>query len=60
MAPSRFRRSVWLEPPRIKSAELVAPHGSAMMSALASWSTGGQLLNFAAAAGPERLARCYD
>ena len=35
-------------------AELVAPHAVAVMSALAPWSTGGQLPNFAAAAGPER------
>lgn len=41
-------------------ADLVAPHGAAVMSALAPWSTGGQLPNFAAAAGQERLARCYD
>ena len=40
--------------------ELVGPHAAAVISALAPWSTGGQLPNIASSAVPERLARCYD
>ncbi len=41
-------------------AEMVPAHAAAVVQALAPWSTGGQLPNFAASADPARLARCYD
>ncbi|GGC18343.1 FAD-binding oxidoreductase [Cellulomonas carbonis] len=41
-------------------ADLVGPHGEAVRSALAPWTTGGLLPNFAAAPGEQRLARAYD
>ena len=40
--------------------EAVVPHGAAVRAALAPWSTGGLLPNFAPGSGPERLARSYD
>ena len=43
--------------------ELAVPvrqHAAAVMAALEPWSTGRQLPNFAPAADPGRLARCYD
>ncbi|MET0704687.1 MAG: FAD-binding oxidoreductase [Mycobacterium sp.] len=41
-------------------AEVVPAHGATVLAAAAPWATGGQLPNFAAAADPARLARCYD
>ncbi|MCV7227064.1 FAD-binding oxidoreductase [Mycolicibacterium komossense] len=41
-------------------ADLVPANAAAIIDALAPWSTGGQLPNFAASSDPERLARCYD
>lgn len=38
----------------------VATHACAVIDAMAPWSTGGQLPNFAPAPDPARLARCYD
>ncbi len=35
-------------------------HARAVIGAVAPWSTGGQLPNFAPASDPARLARCYD
>ncbi|MHA3023090.1 FAD-binding oxidoreductase [Mycobacterium sp. BMJ-28] len=42
------------------TAELVAAQAGALGRALAPWSTGGLLPNFASSADPERLARVYD
>jgi len=36
------------------------PHGRALMAAVAPWSTGGRLPNFAASAEPAEVARAYD
>lgn len=41
-------------------AEPVRQHAAAVMAAMEPWSTGRQLPNFAPAADPGRLARCYD
>ena len=41
-------------------AALVAAQAGALTRALAPWSTGGLLPNFAPAADPERMARVYD
>lgn len=42
------------------AAELVPAQARALMHALAPWSTGGLLPNFAPAADPARVARAYD
>ncbi|GAA4553287.1 FAD-binding oxidoreductase [Pseudonocardia xishanensis] len=36
------------------------PHGRALLAAVAPWSTGGRLPNFAASADPAEVARAYD
>ncbi|AQA01378.1 FAD-linked oxidase [Mycobacterium sp. MS1601] len=41
-------------------AGLVPAHAATVIAAVAPWSTGGALPNFAPATGQERLARCYD
>ena len=41
-------------------ADAVKAHAGAVIGALAPWSTGRQLPNFAPASDPARLARCYD
>ncbi|MGW5074325.1 FAD-binding oxidoreductase [Rhodococcus sp. NPDC004095] len=41
-------------------AEAVVEHARGVEQAVAAWSTGGTLPNFAASADPERIARCYD
>lgn len=41
-------------------ADAVPGHAAALVDALAPWSTGGVLPNFAASADPVRNARCYD
>ena len=41
-------------------AEAVSAHARAVIGAVAPWSTGRQLPNFAPATDPARLARCYD
>ncbi|CAN5454300.1 FAD-binding oxidoreductase [soil metagenome] len=41
-------------------AALVPVHASQLIAAVAPWSTGGELPNFAPGATQERLARCYD
>jgi hypothetical protein len=41
-------------------AELVPGHAARVIEAMAPWSTGGALPNFAPATGAARLARCYD
>jgi FAD/FMN-containing dehydrogenase len=40
-------------------AEMVPQHAAAVLAAMAPWSTGGQLPNFAPATDPERAARVY-
>jgi FAD/FMN-containing dehydrogenase len=41
-------------------AEVVPQHAAALVAALAPWSTGGQMPNFAPSHDPARLSRCYD
>jgi FAD binding domain len=41
-------------------AELVTGHAAGLVAALAPWSTGGQMPNFAASDDPGRPARCYS
>lgn len=38
----------------------VVAHAGTVIDAMAPWATGGQFPNFAPAADPARLARCYD
>jgi len=38
----------------------VAAHAAELVDAVAPWSTGGQMPNFAASDDPDRPARCYD
>lgn len=46
-----------LAPP---TGDVVVGHAASLVAALAPWSTGGQLPNFAASADDGRLARCYS
>jgi FAD/FMN-containing dehydrogenase len=46
--------------PAEATADLVPAQAGALMRALAPWSTGGLLPNFAPSADPQRLARVYD
>jgi hypothetical protein len=39
--------------------EVVRPHAAELVAALAQWSTGGQMPNFAPSSDPGRAARCY-
>jgi FAD/FMN-containing dehydrogenase len=41
-------------------ADALPAHARAVLAAVAPWSTGWQLPNFAPASDPARLARCYD
>jgi hypothetical protein len=41
-------------------AEVVPQHAAALVAALAPWSTGGQMPNFAPSHDPARPSRCYD
>jgi FAD/FMN-containing dehydrogenase len=41
-------------------AEVVPQHAAALVAALAPWSTGGQMPNFAPSHDPARLSRCYE
>ncbi|SIS04436.1 FAD-binding oxidoreductase [Williamsia sterculiae] len=41
-------------------ADAVGVHGTAVLQAMAPWSTGGALPNFGSAADPDRVARSYD
>ena len=41
-------------------ADAVAGHAAELVAAVAPWSTGGQMPNFAASNDPGRAARCYN
>jgi hypothetical protein len=43
-----------------QAGEGVVGHAAALVDALTSWSTGGQMPNFAPSTDPARPARCYD
>ncbi|TPG34474.1 hypothetical protein [Mycolicibacterium hodleri] len=42
------------------AAEAMVGHVAELVGAMAPWSTGGQMPNFAASTDPDRLGRCYN